>query len=95
MRKLGRQERFVAPAADLASRGESCSNLVAAMEMALRFQNVDGDDESVELAKILKENDAAAATEKITSLERDHPLFKSVQEQVSKVQESAKVPVAA
>ena len=56
---------------------------------------MDGDDESVELAKILKENDATAATEKITSLERDHSLFKSVQEQVSKVQESAKVPVAA
>lgn len=95
MRKLGRNERFVAPAADLATRGESCSNLVAAMEMALRFQNVEGDDESVELAKILKENDAPTATEKITSLEHDHPLFKSVQEQVNKVQESAKVPVAA
>ena len=94
LRKLGRKERFVGPAAELASMGESCSNLVAAMEMALRFQNVEGDDESVELAKILRANDAADATEKITSLERDHPLFKPVQEQVNKVQESAKVLVS-
>lgn len=56
--------------------------------MALRFQNVEGDDESKELAQILKDNDADTATAKLTSLEKDHPLFAKVSERVKKVQSS-------
>jgi mannitol-1-phosphate 5-dehydrogenase len=56
------------------------------MEMALRFQNVEGDEESVELAKKLKELDATAATKELTGLEEDHPLFSAVVERVKKVQ---------
>lgn len=56
--------------------------------MALRFQNVEGDDESKELAQILKDNDAKAATAKLTGLEESHPLFAKVQERVQKVQSS-------
>ncbi|EON68288.1 mannitol-1-phosphate 5-dehydrogenase [Coniosporium apollinis CBS 100218] len=88
LRKLSRKERFVGPAAALAEMGESVDNLVNAMEMAFRFQNVPGDEESEELAKTLKEHDAKAATSKITGLEEDHPLFKRVVEVVEKVQKS-------
>jgi len=86
MRKLGRKERFIGPASQLAENGEKHSALLGAIEVTLRFQNVEGDEESRELAKILKEHDAAEATEKITGLEKDHPLFKEVEEIVKKVQ---------
>jgi len=86
LRKLSRNERFIAPAAHLAEMGDSYEHLLGAVEMALRFQNVEGDDESVELAKILKENDAKQATLKITGLEESHPLFKDVEKTVAKVQ---------
>jgi mannitol-1-phosphate 5-dehydrogenase len=86
IRKLSRKERFIGPAAQLAEMGESCDALLAAIEMALRFQNVDGDPESVELAKILKEQSAKDATAKLTGLEESHPLFDRVQKVVAKVQ---------
>lgn len=86
MRKLGRKERFIGPASQLAEKGEKHSALLGAIEVTLRFQNVEGDEESRELAKILREHDAAEATEKITGLEKDHPLFKEVEEIVKKVQ---------
>ena len=56
--------------------------------MALRFQNVEGDDESFELAKILKEHSAEDATSKITGLEKSHPLYERVVPIVKKVQGS-------
>lgn len=89
LRKLSRKERFIGPAAGLAERGVSCEHLLNAIEMTLRFQRVEGDDESVELAKILAANDAKAATAKITGLEHDHPLFGLVQERVEKVQKAS------
>ncbi|KAF2676422.1 mannitol-1-phosphate 5-dehydrogenase [Lentithecium fluviatile CBS 122367] len=86
LRKLSRKERFIGPAAQLAERGEKVDALLGAVEMALRFQNVEGDDESFELAKILKENSAEEATTKITGLEKDHPLYSQVVPIVKKVQ---------
>ena len=86
LRKLGRRERFIGPASELAERGEKFDCLLGGIEMTLRFQNVEGDDESVELAKILKEKNASDATEHITGLEKDHPLFKHVEAIVKKVQ---------
>jgi mannitol-1-phosphate 5-dehydrogenase len=86
LRKLSRKERFIGPAAQLAEMGEKVDALLGAIEMALRFQNVEGDDESKELAKILKENSAEDATTKITGLEKDHPLYKQVVPVVKKVQ---------
>jgi mannitol-1-phosphate 5-dehydrogenase len=59
---------------------------LSVVKAALQFQNVPGDDESVELAKILKELDADAATEKITGLEKDHPLYAKVSAVVAEVQ---------
>jgi len=86
VRKRSRKERFIGPAAQLAEKGEKVDCLLGGIEMTLRFQNVEGDEESAELAKILKENNATEATEKLTGLEKDHPLFSRVEAIVKKVQ---------
>jgi len=86
LRKLSRGERLIAPAAHLAEDGKKHDALLDVIEAALRFQNVEGDDESVKLAQILKEKDADAATVEITGLEKGHPLYAAVVERVKKVQ---------
>lgn len=86
LRKLSRKERFINPAAHLAEMGEKYDYLLGGIEMALRFQNVEGDEESAELAKKLKSGDATAVTKDLTGLEESHPLFKDVAEVVKKVQ---------
>ena len=48
------------------------------------------DEESVGLAKILKENSPADATVQLTGLERTHPLFSAVVKVVDHVQSEAK-----
>lgn len=88
LRKLSRNERFIGPAAHLAEQGDKYTHLLGGIEMALRFQNVEGDDESKQLAIILKDNSAEEATKKLTGLEDSHPLFKDVVAVVQKVQKS-------
>ncbi|EMC93521.1 hypothetical protein BAUCODRAFT_244412 [Baudoinia panamericana UAMH 10762] len=89
LRKLSRKERFIGPAAHLAEMNEKYDYLLGGIEMALRFQNVEGDEESAELAKKLKEMDAKEATKNITGLEESHPLFKDVVARVEKVQKES------
>lgn len=89
LRKLSRKERFIAPAAELAEQGKEFSALLDAAEMAFRFQNVEGDDESVELAKIMKDNKADAVVEKVCGVESNHPLFPHLVKIVEKVQAEA------
>ena len=86
LRKLGRKERFVGPAFELAEMGEKVDALVGAMEQAFYFTDVEGDEESAELAKILKENDAKAVVEKVCGLKVGDKLFSKVVEVVEKVQ---------
>jgi mannitol-1-phosphate 5-dehydrogenase len=90
LRKLSRKERFIGPAAQLAERGLKFDALLGSIEKALRFQNVEGDEESVELAKILKEKSAAEATQQLTGLESDHKLYRPVLKLVEKVQSESK-----
>ncbi|GAM37008.1 hypothetical protein EIK77_006238 [Talaromyces pinophilus] len=90
LRKLSRKERFIGPAAQLAERGMKFDALLGSIEKALQFQNVEGDDESKELAKILKEKSAAEATQQLTGLETDHPLYQPVLKVVEKVQSESK-----
>jgi len=78
LRKLGRHERFIGPAAELAERGVTPVALLDAMSAALRFDD-GADDEAVELARMLSEMDAADAVERITELPPSHPLFPQVQ----------------
>ena len=90
IRKLGRKERFIGPATQLAERGYDVTALIKGVEMALRFQNVEGDDESFELAKIMSSMSAPEATTKLTGLEKDHPLYEKVLKAVEKVQSEKK-----
>jgi mannitol-1-phosphate 5-dehydrogenase len=86
LRKLSRKERFVGPAAQLAEKGEKVDALLGAIEQAYRFQNVEGDEESAELAKILKELSAEEVVSKVNGLEKSHPLFERIVPIVKKVQ---------
>lgn len=90
LRKLSRKERFIGPAAQLAEMGESVDALLGAIEMAYRFQNVEGDEESVELAKILKNTSPEDVVNQVNGLDRTHPLFNQIVPIVKKVQESTK-----
>ena len=85
LRKLSRKERFVGPAAELAEMGLSVTALLGSIEKAFRFQNVTGDDESAELAKILNENDAKTVVEKVCGLTEKDKLFADVVKVVEKV----------
>lgn len=89
LRKLSRKERFIGPAFQLAERGDPVDALLGGVEMALLFQNVEGDEESVELAKILKELDSKAATEKLCGLQSGDKLFDRVEQVIAKVQAKA------
>jgi mannitol-1-phosphate 5-dehydrogenase len=77
LRKLSRHERFIGPAAELAERGIVPEALLGAIAAALRF-NDPADAEAVELGQILTDSEPAAATERITGLTQDHPLFAAV-----------------
>jgi len=90
LRKLSRKERFVGPAAQLAEMGEKVDALLGSIEMAYRFQNVEGDEESAELAKILKNNSAEDVVNQVNGLDSTHPLFAKIVPIVKKVQEDTK-----
>jgi len=90
LRKLGRKERFIGPAAQLAEGGYDVTALIKGIEMALRFQNVPGDEESAELAKIMSSLSAPEVVKKLTSLEASHPLYPKVLQAVEKVKAEKK-----
>ena len=89
LRKLSKKERFVGPAAELASRGDDVKALLGCIEQAFLFQNVEGDDESKELAKIVSENEPKAIVEKVTGLTESDKLYADVVKIVEKVKGKA------
>ena len=74
MRKLSRAERFIGPAAQLAERGLPRDALLRGIAAALRF-DVPDDPESVELQRILRDEEAEGAVVVVTGIEPTHPLF--------------------
>ncbi|CAD6568766.1 MAG: hypothetical protein ASARMPREDX12_001829 [Alectoria sarmentosa] len=86
LRKLGRYERFVGPAHHLAEQGDKYTALLGAMEQAFNFVDVEGDDESTELGKILKSMDAPSVVSKVCGLEKNDQMFGKVQSIVERVQ---------
>lgn len=86
LRKLSRKERFIGPAAELAEHGEDCSALLDAAEMAFRFQNVEGDEESVELAKIMAEKKPDEIVQEVCGLQPNEALYPKVVDIVKRVQ---------
>jgi len=89
LRKLSRKERFIGPAAELAEDGKPFDTLLKAAEMAFRFQNVEGDDESAELAKIMESLSSEEVVEKVCGLTNTDKLFPHVVEVVKRVQADA------
>ena len=77
LRKLGRNERFVGPAAQLAERGLSSEALVRTMGVALAF-DVPEDPQSVELRELLTTLTAEDFVAQVTGLDDTHPLFADV-----------------
>ena len=85
LRKLGRHERFIGPAAELASMGLPVSGLLAAVGAALRF-DVPADPESVELQQLLGSRDATAFVHEVTGIGQGHPLESGLVDAVAGVQ---------
>ncbi|KAL1842333.1 hypothetical protein VTJ49DRAFT_5501 [Mycothermus thermophilus] len=86
LRKLGRKERFIGPAAELAEMGADFKALLDAAEMAFRFQRVEGDDESFQLAEIMAAHDAEEVVRRVCGLQPSEKLFTPVVEVVKRVQ---------
>lgn len=84
LRKLGRHERFIGPAAELAEHGHSVDGLLAAVGAALRF-DVPSDPESVELQELLRSRDASAFVHEITGIPAGHPLEQGLVAEVTRV----------
>lgn len=89
LRKLGRKERFIGPAAALAEMGKDCSGLLYAAEMTLRFQNVEGDEESTELAKKMATMDADGIVSEVCGLQKSEKLYPMMVDIVKRVQADA------
>lgn len=79
LRKLSRHERFIGPAAQAAARGLSTSALVAAVAATVAFDDP-ADEQSVELQRMLRSEDADTLTATVAGLEPEHPLFTAVHE---------------
>ena len=86
LRKLSRKERFVAPAAELAENDQSIKYLLDAIEMTFRFQNVEEDDESKELAKIMAENSPEDVVGQVCGVQTNEKIFPQLVERVKRVQ---------
>ncbi|KAI4095437.1 MAG: hypothetical protein L6R37_007077 [Teloschistes peruensis] len=86
LRKLSRKERFIGPASQLAESGDKVDALLGAVEQAFAFVDIEGDDESAELAKILKSTEAKEVVSKVCGLESSHPLYSKIVPIVEKVQ---------
>ncbi len=77
LRKLSRNERFVAPAAQLIESGTDPVALVRTMGAALRF-DVAEDPESQQLKEKLSSLSASDFVTEVTGLDPSHPLFAPV-----------------
>lgn len=77
LRKLSRHDRFIGPAAEAVERGLSADALMVAVTAALAFDDPD-DEQSVELQRRLREEDAADLAAEVTGLDPAHPLFPAV-----------------
>lgn len=90
MRKLSRKERFIGPAAELAEKGQSIKYLLDAIEMAFRFQNVEEDEESKELAKIMADNNADDVVTKVCGIQSSEKIYPQLVQIVKRVQDDSR-----
>ncbi|KOS20479.1 Mannitol-1-phosphate 5-dehydrogenase [Escovopsis weberi] len=86
LRKLSRKERFLGPAVEAAERGMPVKFLLDAVEMAFRFQNVEGDDESKELATIMSEKTPEAIVSEVCGVQTSDKIYPDLLDVVKRVQ---------
>lgn len=80
LRKIGRHDRFIEPAAQLAERGESTPHLLTAVGAALRFDPPD-DPEAVELQAALRADaDPGRLASELCGIQKRHPLHAGLAE---------------
>ena len=89
LRKLSRKERFIGPAAELAENDQSIKYLLDAIEMCFRFQNVEDDDESKELAKIMSESSPDDVVTKVCGIQSREKIYPSLVQIVKRVQDDS------
>jgi len=83
LRKLSRHERLIGPAAELVERGITPRPLLATVDAALRF-DVPEDPESVQLQQLLRSLTPDEATQRITGLTPDDPLYGAVRDVIAR-----------
>ncbi|RCI09857.1 hypothetical protein L249_3855 [Ophiocordyceps polyrhachis-furcata BCC 54312] len=89
LRKLSRKERFIGPAAELAEKGQPIKYLLDAIEMCFRFQNVEEDEESKELSKIMADNTAEEVVNKVCGIQSSNKIYPQLVERVKRVKEDS------
>lgn len=89
LRKLSRKERFIGPAAELAENDQPIKHLLDAVEMAFRFQDVEGDDESKELSRIMSETGAEDIVKQVCGIQETEKIYPQLVEVVKRVQADA------
>ncbi|TFD56119.1 mannitol-1-phosphate 5-dehydrogenase [Cryobacterium frigoriphilum] len=85
LRKLGRTERFIGPAAEIAEEGIRPVALLDAIGAAFRFI-VPDDEQSVELNRLLRSEPAERVVQQVCGLTPEHPLFEPVAAEVRRAQ---------
>lgn len=90
LRKLSRKERFIGPAAELAEADQPIKYLLDAIEMCFRFQNVEEDEESKELAKIMSESSPEEVVSKVCGIQTSDKIHPSLVAVVQRVQDDSR-----
>lgn len=90
LRKLSRKERFVGPAAELAENDQPIKYLLDAIEMAFRFQNVEDDEESKELAEIMAKETPEDVVSKVCGIQSQEKIYSRLVQVVKRVQDDSK-----
>ncbi|EFY96304.1 mannitol-1-phosphate 5-dehydrogenase [Metarhizium robertsii] len=90
LRKLSRKERFIGPAAELAEADQPIKYLLDAIEMCFRFQNVEEDEESKELAKIMSESSPEEVVSKVCGIQSSDKIHRSLVAIVQRVQDDSR-----
>lgn len=90
LRKLSRKERFIGPAAELAENDQPIKFLLEAIEMTFRFQNVEDDEESKELAKIMSEDGPEDVVAKVCGIQTNEKIYPQLVQVVKRVQDDSR-----
>lgn len=89
LRKLSRKERFIGPAAEAAENGMPIKYLLDAVEMTLRFQNVEEDDESKQLAEIMSSSTPEDVVSKVCGIQTQEKIYPELVKIVKRVQDDS------